>query len=326
MVAATRCLFPVFAAAFTGFAAQAACAVDTYPSRPLRFITAFPPGSSSDIIARILANKLTELLGQQVVVDPRAGGAGAIGTEIAKNAAPDGYNMLLAHFGTFALMPALKPKLPYDPDKDFFALTRVAASAFVVAVHPSLGVNTTADLIKLAKSQPGKISFGSSGIGSTPHLSGEMLNLLAGIHTLHVPYKGANLAVNDLIAGQIQFAIGTPLVTMPHARTGRLKGIATTGAKRDPLLPELPPVSDTVPGYQSTVWWGVAVPAKTPSEIVRKLYGVVVKALQTPEVRTQFTNQGAGTHSESPAEFLTFIRAERERMAQLGRKTKIALD
>lgn len=326
MTATRRHMLFLAATTITVFAVPEIGAAQTYPNRPLRFIVAFPAGSTSDIIARILGNKLSEQLGQQVVVDPRAGAAGAIGTEIAKNAQPDGYTLLLAHFGTFALLPAFKPKLPYDADKDFMALSRVASAAFVLPVHPSLGVNTVADLVKLAKARPGQLSYGSSGIGSTPHLAGEMFNLLAGVKTLHVPYKGATLALNELIAGQLQFTISTPLIAMPHAKTGRIKVIATTGAKRDPLLPELPAVAETLPGFESTVWWGVVVPAKTPSAVVNKIHSEIVKALQTPEVREQFAKQGATGHAESPSEFSAFIKAERERMVRLGQQAKITLD
>lgn len=298
----------------------------TYPNRPIRFVVAFPAGSASDIVARILASKLTEQLGQQVVVDARAGASGVIGTEIAKNAAPDGYTLLLAHFGTFALLPALKPKLPYDVDRDFIALSRVASAAFVLAVHPPLGVGTVAEFVKLAKARPGQLNYGSSGNGSLPHLAGELFNVLADVKTVHIPYKGAVLAINDLIAGQLQFIITNPVVIMPHANTGRLKALATTGAKRDPLLPDLPTVADTVPGFESAIWWGVVLPAKAPAAIVNKVHGEVVKALQTTEVRAQMAKQGAAVHTDTPAEFVAFIKAERERIARLGRQSKITLD
>ena len=179
----------------------------------MRIILAFPPGGAPDIVARILGNKLTEQLGQPVIVDSRPGGSGVIAVEIAKTAAPDGYTLLLAGTTNFATLPALKPKLPYDLDKDFVALSRVASVANVVAVHPSLGVGTVAELVKLAKARPGQLNYGSGGNGSAPHLAGEMFNVLAGVKTVHVPYKGAVLALNDLIAGQLQF-IMTRLVSV----------------------------------------------------------------------------------------------------------------
>ena len=301
-------------------------AAQTYPNRPLRIVVPFPPGSVSDTVARIVGNKLAEELGQPVIVDARPGGTGVIGVEIAKTAPPDGYTLLMASTSVFALLPALKPKLPYDPDKDFVALSRVSSAAFVVAVHPSLGVGTVADLVKLAKARPGQLNYGSSGNGSVQHLAGEMFNVLAGVRTVHVPYKGASLALNDLIAGQLQFIIASPVFMMPHAKTGRIKVIATTGAKRDPLLPELPAVADVLPSFEITAWQGVAAPAKTPAIIVKKLHAEIVKALQSPDVRELLAKQGVTAHAESPAEFTAFIKTERERIARVGRQAGITLD
>lgn len=286
----------------------------------------FASGSTSDTLARILGNKLTEQLGQQVVVDTRAGGSGIIGIESAKNASPDGYTLLLTGFTAFALLPALKPHLPYDADKDFIALTRIAWATNVLAVHPSLGVGTVADLVKLAKARPGQLNYGSGGNGSLQHLGGELFNVLAGVKTVHVPYKSGVLALNDLIPGQLQFIVASPIIVMPHAKTGRIRAIATTGAKRDPLLPELPTVANTLPNFESTTWNGVAVPAKTPVVIVNKLHTEIVKALQPPEVREQLAKQGVTPHTESPAEFTAFIKVERERIARVGRQAGITLD
>jgi tripartite-type tricarboxylate transporter receptor subunit TctC len=292
----------------------------------VRIIVPFPSGSVSDTAARILGNKLSEQIGQPVIVDTRPGASGVIGVEIAKNAPPDGYTLLLAGLTAFALLPALKPKLPYDPDKDFVALSRVASVVNVVAVHPSLGVGTIADLVKLAKARPSQLNYGSSGNGSLQHLAGEMFNVLAGVKTVHVPYKGAVLALNDLIAGQLQFIIASPIFVMPHAKTARIKVIATTGAKRDPLLPELPTVADAVAGFESTSWTGVAVPAKTSAVIVNRLHAEILKAMQSPEVRELLAKQSATAHADSQAEFTAFIKAERERIARVGRQAGIALD
>lgn len=314
------------AATVTVLALPGIGAAQTYPNRPVRIIVPFPPGSSPDIVSRILGNKLTEQLGQQVIVDARPGGSGVIAAEIAKTAPPDGHTLLLVGPTLLATLPALKPKLSYDPDKDFVALSRVASVANVVSVHPSLGVGTIADLVNLAKARPGQLNYGSSGSGSASHLAGEMFNVLAGVKTVHVPYKGAPLAFNDLIAGQLQFIIMSPPVVMSHAKAGRIKVIATTGAKRDPLLPELPTVADTVPGFENTLWWGVAAPAKTPAVIVKMLHAEIVKATQSPEVRELLAKQGATAHAESPAEFTAFIKAERERIARVGRQVSITFD
>ena len=297
-----------------------------YPNRPLRIIVPFPPGSASDTVARILGNKLTEQLGQPIIVDARPGASGVIGVEAARIAPPDGYTVLLGGFAVLALLPALKPNLPYDPDKDFIALSRVASGAYVVAVHPSLGVSTVAGLVRLAKAKPGQLNYGSSGNGAPQHLAGEMFNVLAGVKTVHVPYKGAVLALNDLIAGQLQFIMASPIFVMPHAKTARIKVIATTGAKRDPLLPELPTVADAIPGFELTPWLGLAVPAKTPPLAVNKLHAEIVKAMQSTEVREQFAKQNAMTHAESPAEFTAFIKAERERIGRVSRQDGITLE
>jgi tripartite-type tricarboxylate transporter receptor subunit TctC len=297
-----------------------------WPNRPLRLIVPFPAGSQSDVIARVVGNKLAELVGQQVVVDNRVGASGVIGMELAKNAPADGHTLMVATFATFSLLPALKPRLPYDTDRDFIALSRIASGVFVLAVHPALGANTVGDLVKLAKARPGQLNYGSSGNGSIQHLAGEMLNVQAGIKTMHVPYKGAVIALTDLIAGQIQFIVASPTIVMPHAKTARLKVIATTGAKRDPLLPELPTVAETVPGFEITSWQGMVLPVKTPSVVVNKLYGEIVKALQSPEVRESLTKQGVTAHTESPAEFRAFVKADRERMARVARQVDITLD
>jgi len=326
MTLARRHMLCLAAAMVTVLAVPGAGAAQTYPNRPVRIIVVFPSGSGPDIVARILGNKLTEQMGQQVIVDNRPGGGGVIAVEIAKNAPPDGYTLLLGGITTLATLPALKPKLPYDPEKDFIALSRVSSAALVLVVHPSLGVGTAADLVKLAKARPGQLNYGSGGNGTSSHLAGEIFNVLAGVKTVHVPYKGAVLALNDVIAGQLHFIMTNPVAVIPLAKTGRIRVIATTGAKRDPLLPELPTVADTVPGFEITLWGGVAVPVKTPAAIVKKLHAEIVKALQTPDVRELLAKQGATAHAESPAEFTAFIKAERERIARVGRQVGITLE
>jgi hypothetical protein len=304
-----------------------ACAVaQTYPVRPLRMIVPFPAGSQSDVIARVVGNRLADLLGQQVVIDNRVGASGALGMELAKNAPADGHTLMLATFATFALLPALKPKLPYDTDRDFIALSRVASGVFVLAAHPALGANNVADLIKLARARPGQLNYGSSGNGSIQHLAGEMFNVQAGVKTTHVPYKGAVIALTDLISAQIQFIVASPTIVMPHSKTGRLKVLATTGAKRDPLLQELPTVAETLAGFEITSWQGVVLPAKTSTAIVNRLYGEVIKALQSADVRDALAKQGVTALAESPAEFAAFIKTDRERMTRVAQQVDIVLD
>jgi tripartite-type tricarboxylate transporter receptor subunit TctC len=262
----------------------------------------------------------------QIVVDTRPGGSGIIGVEIAKSAAADGYTLLLVTSTTFASLPALKRNLPYDPDRDFIALSRVAWVANVVTVNKDIGVNSTDDLVKLARSKPGSLNYGSAGNGSPAHLAGAMLNVLAGVKTMHIPYKGAAPAMSDMIGGQIQFLITSPLVAMPHGRAGRIKVLASTGAQRDPLLPELPTVAETVPGYEIVQWWGVAAPKGTPAAITRRLHTELMTALNAPDVKALMNKNGATPSPEQPAEFIAFMKSERARIANVGKQAGITLD
>ncbi|MDB5809444.1 MAG: hypothetical protein JWN94_1566 [Betaproteobacteria bacterium] len=306
--------------------AQCAFAADHYPSRPIRFLVPGATGSSQDVLSRIVANKLSQQLNQQVVVDVRAGASGVIGIELGKAAAPDGYTIVVATSTLFASLPALKVKLSYDPDRDFSPLSRMAMVSNVMTVNAGLGVETVADLVKLAKSKPGQLNYGSAGNGSPAHVAGAMFDLLAQVKTNHIPYKGAAQALTDVIGGQLQYLVTSPVVAMPHAKGGRIKVLATTGAKRDPLIPELPTVADTLPGYDITQWWGVVVPAKTPATIAARLHGELIKALQSPEVRDFVARQGASVQPESPGEFAAFMRVERARIANLGKQANIRLD
>lgn len=314
------------AALLCALAAGALHAADNFPSRPIRFLVPGAPGSSQDVLARLVANKMSQQMNQQVVVDVRAGASGVIGIELGKAAPADGYTMVVATSTLFAGLPALKSRLSYDPDRDFAPLSRMASVANVMTVNAALGVDSVADFVKLAKTKPGQLNYGSAGNGSPAHLAGAMLDLLAQVKTNHVPYKGAAQALTDVIGGQLQYLITSPLVAMPHAKGGRIKVLATTGARRDPLIPELPPVADTVPGYDITQWWGVVVPARTPRDIASRLHAELVKALQSPDVRELIAKQGASVQPETPAEFSSFMRAERTRIATLGRQANIRLD
>ncbi len=305
---------------------SAAAQAQNYPSRPIRFLVPGAAGSSQDIVARILSNKLAQQLNQQFVVDARAGATGVIAIDIARTAAPDGYTLIAATSSLFSGIPALKAKLSYDPDRDFAPLSRMASVANVVTVNAALGVDSAADLVKLARAKPGQLNYGSAGNGSPAHIAGAMFDVLAGVRSNHVPYKGAAQALTDVIGGQLHYLITSPLVAMPHAKGGRIKVLATTGAKRDPLLPELPVFADTVPGYEITQWWGVVAPAKTPPEILKRLHAEIIKALQSPDVRDLLAKQGATAQPESPAEFAAYMKTERIRIGNLGKKAGITLD
>jgi tripartite-type tricarboxylate transporter receptor subunit TctC len=297
-----------------------------YPSRPIRFLVPGAAGSSQDILTRVLANKLSQQMNQQFVVDARAGATGIIAIDIAMTAAPDGYTLVAATSTLFSALPALKTKLSYDPDRDFTPLSRMASVANVVTVNAGLGVETSADLVKLAKAKPGQLNYGSAGNGSPAHIAGAMFDLLAGVRTNHIPYKGAAQAVPDVISGQLHYLITSPLIAIPHGKAGRIKVLATTGAKRDPLLPDLPVFADTVPGYAITQWWGVVAPAKTPPAILSLLHTEIVKALKSADVRDLLAKQGAAAQSDSPAEFAAFMKSERIRIGDLGKRAGISLD
>ena len=315
----------LFIAASLLLAAGAAMA-QPYPNRPLRFVVPGASGSSQDVLSRILANKLAEQLKQQVVVDDRAGASGMIGIDIGKTAAADGYTLIAATSTLFAILPALGTKLSFDPDRDFVPLSHMASVSNVLVVNAGLGVVSVPDLIKLAKSRPGQLNFGSAGNATPAHLGGAMFNTLAGIVTNHVPYKGAAQALTDVMGGQLQYLITSPLVAMPHAGGGRIRVIASTGAQRDPLLPQLPTVAETLPGFEITQWWGVVLPARTPPAIVARLHMETVNALQSPEVRDLIAKQGATVRPETPAQFIAFMNAERTRIALLGKQALITAD
>jgi tripartite-type tricarboxylate transporter receptor subunit TctC len=305
--------------ALAGVHAYAQRAPERYPTKPIRFIVANAPGSSAGILARILANKLADQLKQQVVIDVRPGGSGIIGTEIAKAAPADGYTLLQAG-NVFTTLTALRKDLPFDTDRDFIPLTQIAWVANVVAVHAGLNVNNVSELVALAKAKPGALNYGSAGNGSPSHLSGALLNVLAGITTVHIPYKGTAQALTDAMSGRLQFVISSPLVVMPHVSGGRIKVIATTGSVRDPLFPQLPTVAETVPGYEMTQWWGVALPARTPAALVARLHTEICNALEAPDTRSALAKYGATARPQSQADFVRFIKAERARVADLVRR------
>lgn len=301
----------------------AAAAEAAWPARPIRFIINSAPGGAPDIIGRLVAQPLSERLGQQVVVDNRAGASGIIAAELVARAAPDGYTTLLGATTIFAMLPSMRANLPYDVERDFAPVSLLASAANVVVVNGALPVKTIADLVALAKTRP--LLYASAGTGTPAHLAGEMMNLAAGVKMDHVPYKGAGPALADVVAGQVHLIITSPIAAMPHVAGGRVRLVATTGTARDPMLPDLPPVADTLPGYAITQWWGMAVPAKTPRDIVRKLNGEISQVLALPELRERLTQQGAVLEGGTPERFAKFIAAERIRLGAIIRKAGITL-
>jgi tripartite-type tricarboxylate transporter receptor subunit TctC len=306
-------------------ALSAVAGAQTYPTRPVRLIVADAAGGAPDQLGRILAQKLSESLGQQVIVDNRPGAAGVLGADIASKAPADGYTLLLTTTSIYALLPSMKKNLPYDPVKDFVPVSRIATASNVLVVSAALPATSVAELIALAKSKPGVYNYASAGIGSPAHLAGEMLNLLAGIKITHVPYKGAAPGLLDVIAGNPHFIITSPISAAGHMNAGRVRPLATTGAQRNPRLPELPTIADTVPGYEISQTWGLAAPAATPPAIVTRLSGETAKAMHLADVKERVLGMGAVPAGDTPAEFRAYIERERQRLGDVIARTGIVL-
>lgn len=305
-------------------AAVAGAAADTYPSRPVRFIVPYPAGGATDILARALAQKLSESLGQQVIVDNRAGAGGVIGTELIAKSAPDGYTIGLAHAGPMAINPSLLKKLPYKTPADFSPISLMGLQENVVVVHPSLPVHSIRQLIALARARPGEVILGSGGTGTGSHLAGAMFMSMAHIKMLHVPYKGNAPAVVALLAGETQVMFPTILTAKPHVEAGRLRALAVTTAKRVAAMPDLPTVSEAgVPGYESSIWFGVMGPAGLPADIVARLNAAVGKVLNTPAFKTSFVNQGLDIETSSPEDFARLIASEKVKWAKVVKEAGI---
>ena len=297
----------------------------TYPNRPIRLIVADAAGGAPDQLGRLVTEKLSGSLGQPVVVDNRPGAGGALGAELAAKAAPDGYTLLLTTTAIYAILPNLRKDLPYDAVKDFVPITRIATASNVLVVNNALPAKDIAQLVKLAKEKPGELNYASAGVGTPAHLAGEMLNLLAGIKVTHVPYKGAAPALTDVIAGNAQYIITSPIAAGAHMNGGRVRALATTGTGRNPSLPDLPTIAETVPGYEITQTWGIVVPAGTPPEIVNKLSAEIVKVMNQPDVKVKVLATGATPVGDSPAEFEAFMAKERQRLGDVIVKRGIVL-
>jgi tripartite-type tricarboxylate transporter receptor subunit TctC len=289
-----------------------------YPAKQVRIVVGFVPGGGSDFIARLVGQKLTESFGRPVIVENRPGAGAAIATELVAKAPADGYTLLLASAGPMGIVPALSPKTPYDALKDFDAITLVVIMPFVTTVHPSLPVKNMKELIALARARPGQLNFGSPGHGSTNHLSGEMLKLMAKIDITHVPYKGVAAAMADVMAGQIQILSGDLTTLLPQVKSGRLRAIAVTSAKRSSFAPEIPSYAESgVPGYDTSGWFGIVVPAGTPRAIADRLNAEIVKGITTPDSRERLGTLGGDVIANTTAEFAAFIRADHVKWAKL---------
>jgi tripartite-type tricarboxylate transporter receptor subunit TctC len=307
--------------AFVAAAAPSVASAQTYPSKPVRLISPYPPGGGTDAAARIIAQALGDQLGQQVVVDTRGGASGMIGTELAARSPADGYTIVLGNVAPLAILPAGMAKLPYDPIKDFNPISLVALSDYVLTVHPSLPVKTVQELIALAKAKPGELTYASSGNLGAPHLAGELLGLLAQVKLVHIPYKGNGPAAIGIMTGESTMMFGTGPAVVPHAKTGKLRMLATTGPKRS--LPEVPAMIEMLPGYDVTQWYGLLAPAGTPRDIVERLSREVARAIANPKVAHLYVTLGTQPLANSPEQFLAFIRAEGEKWSRVIKTAKI---
>ena len=298
-----------------------------YPNHPIRLVVPFPPGGTTDILARAVAQKLTEAMGQSVVLDNRPGAGGNIGADVVAKSAPDGYTLLMGTVGTHAINPSLYAKMPYDHVKDFVPVVLVAGVPNVLVVNPSLPVNSVADLIKLAKAKPGSINFASSGNGTSIHLSGELFKAMAGVDMTHVPYKGSAPALSDLISGQVQVMFDNLPSSLPQIKAGKLRAIAVTSLKRAPALPDVPTISESgLPGFEASSWFGVLAPAGTPPAVITRLNAEVDKWLQTPEAKEQLLAQGAQAAGDTPEQFAAFIRSETGKWAKVVKASGAKVD
>jgi tripartite-type tricarboxylate transporter receptor subunit TctC len=291
----------------------AACAsahAQTYPSRPIRYIVPQAPGGSSDTLARVLTQRVAEALGQQIVIDNRPGATGIIGTEVAARANPDGYTLLQVAT-SYATNPAMQAKLPYDTLRDFAAISLLSQQPNVFLVHPSLPVRNVKELIAYAKSKPGQLNYASSGTGGSQHLAGELLKSMAGVDMTHVPYKGSPPALVDVIAGRVPLMSSTMPPALPHIKSGKVRAIAVTSARRSPALPEVPTVAESgLPGYEAIAWQGLVAPAGTPKPVVSRLNAEFVKALKQPDVIAKLNEQGFETVASTPEWFAQYTRTE----------------
>jgi tripartite-type tricarboxylate transporter receptor subunit TctC len=295
--------------AMCAFAASAAAA-QAWPAKPIHLIVPFPPGGVTDLVGRVIAQRLSEGLGQQVIVDNRGGGAGTIGAQLAARSPADGYTLFMGT-ATHAINATLMPNAGYDLTKDFEPVSLVASVPLLLAVHPSVPAKDVQSLVALAKSQPGKLNFASGSSGSASHLAGEMLKSAAAVDMTHVPYKGGGPALQDLLAGHVTVMFENMPSILPQVQSGKLRALAVTGPKRSPAAPELPTMIESgFPNFEAGSWYGLYAPAGTPKEIVARLHAEMVKALQRPEMRKQLSSQGAEPIGNSPQEFAAFIRAE----------------
>jgi tripartite-type tricarboxylate transporter receptor subunit TctC len=321
-----RVLFSAVAALALAFQLGQATAAP-FPERGVRIVVPFPAGGSNDVVARLIGAKLQELWGQPVLIDNRGGGGGNIGAESVARAAPDGYTLLLTAPGPLAVNQSLYPQLSFNPEQDFEGVALVATVQMVLAVNPSVTATTVAELIALAKASPGKLNFGSSGYGSTNHLAGELLKTRAGIDIVHVPYRGAAPAMNDLIGGQIPMMFDNMPAIRPQAQGGTIRAIAVAGATRSPIFPNVPTMVEAgVAGFEASSWFGLVAPARTPPEVIKTLIDTVGKVLTDPETAKRLADVGAEPGTLSGAAFDAFVRVESAKWGEVVKTAGVKVE
>jgi tripartite-type tricarboxylate transporter receptor subunit TctC len=305
----------------------ATLAQPAYPAKAIRLVVPFPPGGTTDILARVAGQKITEATGQQVIVDNRPGAGGNIGTEIVAKAPPDGYTLLTDPGSTLTINPSLFTKLPFDPLKDFAPVTIIAAVPNLLVVHPSLPVRNVKELISLAKAKPGQLNYASTGAGQSTHLSMELFKLMAGIAVTHIPYKGSSPALTDLLAGHVSLMFDNMPSCLPHVKANKLRALGVSTLKRSPALPALPTIAESgLAGFEVSVWFGVLAPAGTARDVVNRLNAIIVQALASPDVRERLAGQGAEPVGNTPDQFTAQMQRDLVKWAKVVKDANIKLD
>ncbi|MBK6803801.1 MAG: tripartite tricarboxylate transporter substrate binding protein [Betaproteobacteria bacterium] len=322
-----RTLLAALAASLAAAVPTAALAQTAFPTRPIRIVVPFPPGGTTDILARAAAQKMAEAWKEQAVVDNRPGAGGNIGAELVAKAPPDGYTMLMGTVGTHSINASLYAKMPYDHVRDFAPVILVAAVPNVLVVHPSVPVNSVAELIAYAKANPGRLNFASSGSGTSIHLAGELFKVMAGVTMTHVPYKGSAPAIADLVGGQVQLMFDNLPSALPQIKAGRLRALGVTSAQRAPALPDVPTIAESgLPGYEASSWFGLLAPAGTPKDVVAKVNGEVARWLASPEAKEKLLSQGANAAGGTPEAFARHIAAETAKWQQVVKASGAKVD
>jgi tripartite-type tricarboxylate transporter receptor subunit TctC len=288
-----------------------------YPARPVRIVVPFPPGGPTDIVARLMSQKMAEGLKQPVVVENRAGAGGVLGTEFVAKAPADGYTLLMGTIGGLAVSMSLLPDRGYDTLRDFAPISQAVNVTSILVTHPSVPVKSVQELLALARVHPGKLNYGSSGSGTVTHLAGELLKLMGRVNIVHVPYKGGALALTAIISGEVDLTYENSLIIVPHIKSGKVRALGVTGAQRSKLLPDLPSIAEALPGYGASGWYGLVAPAATPKDVLARLNAEAVRALRSPDVAEKLSGQGAEPAPGSPGEFAAFIRAEIEKWSKV---------